>query len=239
MDKTFASSRVRWARPRAASALAAVLFALLAPTAAVLAQEGAETPTPRSEVPSSGAARSGPVRAASPRAGGGTPAETDIAVGAAEKPAGVSPVAIQIERFGIDGPIERADIVDGSMENPSGSFVVAWYHQLATLGQGENVVLSGHVDYWDADQAIFWNLDDPGLEEGDTIKVWGENDEVFEYEVDWSRLYDVAELTTEVIQGEITGDTDKESLTLITCGGDFNYDTDEYLYRVVVRATKV
>jgi hypothetical protein len=242
MKETFASGRVRWARARAVVATAAVLLTPIG-SAAVVAQDEAATPaasTPLAEVPSSGAARSGPIRAGlAGRAGDA--AVSEIVVRSPEKPAGVSPVAIQIDRFGIDAPIERAEITpEGEMVEPSGSFVVAWYHQLASLDQGDNVILSGHVDYWDADRAVFWNLDDPGLDEGDVIRIWGENDEVYEYEVEWSRLYDVAtELTAEVIQGEITGDTEEESLTLITCGGAFNYDTDEYLYRVVVRATKI
>jgi hypothetical protein len=37
---------------------------------------------------------------------------------------------------------------------------------------------------------------------------------------------------------EITGPTDTQSLTLITCGGAFDYVNGEYLQRTVVRATR-
>jgi sortase (surface protein transpeptidase) len=47
------------------------------------------------------------------------------------------------------------------------------------------------------------------------------------------------QLTPEVIQQDIVGDTDQETLTLITCGGDFNPDTGEYNQRWVVRANLI
>ena len=37
---------------------------------------------------------------------------------------------------------------------------------------------------------------------------------------------------------EITGPTDTQSLTLITCGGAFDYVNGQYLQRTVVRATR-
>jgi hypothetical protein len=47
------------------------------------------------------------------------------------------------------------------------------------------------------------------------------------------------ELTPEVIQTEIVGDTGQESLTLITCGGDFDASTGQYVNRWVLRANQI
>jgi hypothetical protein len=53
-------------------------------------------------------------------------------------------------------------------------------------------------------------------------------------------MYDVAtELTAEVIQTDIVGSTGQESLTIITCGGEFNPETAQYLQRWVVRANQI
>lgn len=175
------------------------------------------------EVPTTGAQRLGPVGpVASP----------------AVDEAPIVPVAIRIDKAGVDAPIETRDIVDGVMEDPSGPWVVAWYDELAAPGDGSNAVLSGHVDYWDTGPAVFWNLKD--LVEGDKIVVTGQDGEALEYAVAWSRLYDVAtELTPEVIQEEVTGPTARDSLTLITCGGPFNPETGQYLQRLIVRAVRV
>lgn len=151
---------------------------------------------------------------------------------------GVAPAAIRIEKAGVDAPIETGRIVDGVMRNPTGPWVVAWYDELAALGEGGNAVMAGHIDYWDTGPAIFWNLRD--LVPGEAIRVTAEGGTVFEYEVEWSKLYKVAtELTPEVIQEDVVGPTGQESLTLITCGGPFDEETGEYLERMVVRAVRV
>ena len=210
-----------------------LLLSLLAPTA-VFAQDDEGAPLALSQVPSSGAARSGPIRLAASETG----RETDTADRNEAAPEGVPPVAIQIDKISVDAEIERVEIVDGVMQNPSGPWVVSWYQDLYGLNEGNNVVMAGHVDYWTTGPAVFYSLGE--LTEGDVIEVYGEDEEVYEYEVNWSRTYNVAdELTPEVIQEDVVGDTDKESLTLITCGGEFNYETGEYLSRMVLRATRV
>ena len=210
-----------WNRRRfARAAVATVLVVGLAP-GRVLAQDD-EAPPGTSEVPTTGGRRPGPVVVGTPEA--------------LAKPRGAAPVAIWIDKAGVDAPVERGDIVDGVMQNPSGPWVVAWYDDLAAPGEGSNTVLAGHVDYWDVGPAVFWNLKD--LVPGDTIRLTGEDGRVFEYAVEWSKLYDVAtELTPQVIQEDITGPTTRESVTLITCGGPFDPTTGQYLQRLIVRAT--
>jgi LPXTG-site transpeptidase (sortase) family protein len=150
----------------------------------------------------------------------------------------VLPVALRIDAVDIEAPIEEQEIVDGVMQNPSGPFVVSWYKETGRLGElSNNVVLAGHLDYWDVGEAVFYNVWQ--LEEGDIVEVLGQNDEVFQYEVDWVRNFQVDELTPEVIQDEIVGPTPLETITLITCGGPFNYEAGEYEERIVIRGTRV
>jgi LPXTG-site transpeptidase (sortase) family protein len=194
-----------------------VLLALITLAVPAVAQEG-EIAQKVGEVPTTGGARPGPVNAQPPEI--------------ARRP-GVVPIAIKIEKAQVDAQVEITDIVDGVMQNPTGPWVVAWYQETAKLGDLGNIVMAGHVDYWDVGPAVFWNLRD--LQPKDRIEVTGENGKVFTYEVEWVKNYEADNAPI----GEIVGQTDAESLTLITCGGDFNYDTGEYLERMVVRATRV
>lgn len=66
------------------------------------------------------------------------------------------------------------------------------------------------------------------------MQVRGSDGATYTYAVAWVRTYEVAGLTPETIN-EIVGPTNTEALTLITCGGDFDYDTGQYLSRTIVR----
>jgi sortase (surface protein transpeptidase) len=211
-------SRGHRARPRARVGMALlVILALLTPAVPAMAQED-EITQKVGEVPTTGAARPGPVNAQPPEI--------------ARRP-GVVPIAIKIEKAQVDAQVEITEIIDGVMQNPTGPWVVSWYQETAKLGDLGNIVMSGHVDYWDVGPAVFWNLRD--LQPKDRIEVTGENGKVFTYEVEWVKNYSAADAPI----GEIVGQTEVESLTLITCGGEFNYDTGEYLERMIVRATRV
>lgn len=187
-----------------------------------------------SEVPSTGASRPGPIVVNVTT--GVAPAEPEVA----EIPVGVVPVGFQIPDFGVDAPVEVGAIVEGAMVDPTGPWVIVWYEQLGRLGQGTNVVVAGHVDYYTVGEAVLWSLKVPGIAPGQMIMVTAEDGQVFQYAVEWSRQFDVAtELTAEVIQTEIVNHTGYEALTIVTCGGEFNPATSEYFSRIVVRANAV
>jgi sortase (surface protein transpeptidase) len=153
------------------------------------------------------------------------------------RPQGTSvPVSINIPDADVDAEVERNRIVDGVMLDPSGPWVVSWYQETAQLGEIDNIVMSGHVDYWDVGPAVFWTVGD--LAEQARMNVRGDDGAVYTYAVEWVRTYEVAGLTPETIS-EIVGKTDYRALTLITCGGDFNYDTGEYLSRTIIRGRLV
>jgi LPXTG-site transpeptidase (sortase) family protein len=175
--------------------------------------------TGKGEIPTTGGMRPGPVGPNPPKA----------------RRRGVTPVAITIETAQVDSEIEQVDIVNGVMQNPSGPYIVAWYRGLGKLGEDKNIVMSGHVDYYNAPNAVFQYLGQ--LQEGDKIEVTGANGETYTYTVEWMRNYEVAALDQNAID-EIVGDTDGEKLTLITCTGTFDPSTSEYDTRLVVRAER-
>jgi hypothetical protein len=178
------------------------------------------------EVPSFGARRPGPVEA---RSGRTRPRTRTTFI----------PVQLSIPAAAVDAPVEVGAITpDGVMLDPSGAWVVTWYDVLGAPGAGGNVVMSGHLDYWDVGPAVFYNV--PSLAPGSLFNLYMVDGTEFVYELEWAQLFNVAfDLTPEVIARDVVGDTGREALTLITCGGEFDYNSGEYLYRWVIRANKV
>jgi hypothetical protein len=173
-------------------------------------------PTGTGDVPSTGASRPGPENLALDRL------RSDV----------VAPVGLAIEPAGIDAAIENLRVVDGAMQDPSGPWVVAWYENLGALGKIGNVVMAGHIDYWNVGPAVFYNLST--LEPGNEIVVTGDDGKTYSFAVEWVRQYDSASIPLD----EVTGPTAEQSLTLITCGGAFDYTNGHYLQRTVVRANR-
>ncbi|MGH2615436.1 MAG: class F sortase [Thermomicrobiales bacterium] len=173
-------------------------------------------PTGVGAVPSTGASRPGPVDDVRNRI------IVDV----------VAPVGLTIENAGIDAGIEALRVVNGAMQDPSGPWVVAWYENLGALGRIGNIVMAGHIDYWNVGPSVFYNLST--LQPGDDIVVSGEDGRAYPYAVEWVRQFD----STSMPLDEVIGPTAGQSLTLITCGGAFDYANGQYLQRTVVRANR-
>ena len=172
-------------------------------------------PTERGEMPTTGGLRPGPL--------GLNPQPLTIA--------GFRPLSITIDAAGVAAPVEEVEIVDGIMQDPTGPWVVAWYKETGRLGVPDaNICVAGHVDYWNVGPAVFYNI--RNLAEGDAVDMAGEDGKVYRYEVQWVELYDAENAPIQ----EIVGSTGEQSLTMITCGGEFNYQTGQYVSRTVARA---
>jgi hypothetical protein len=186
---------------------------------AALAQDSRIEPSSLGEVPTTGGLRPGPAGA--------------LPSAAAPVQAGVVPVAIQIPTALVDAQVETNEIVDGVMQDPTGPWVISWYKESPKLGEKGNILMAGHLDYWDVGPAVLYNINN--LNQGDTISITGEDGIVYTYEIDWRENFETANAPLD----KIVGPTDNESLTLITCGGPFDYANGVYLERTVVRAHRV
>jgi sortase (surface protein transpeptidase) len=148
---------------------------------------------------------------------------------------GVRPVSIASNAAGFDAEIEVVHIVNGVMENPTGPEYVSWYEESAELGEAGNALFAAHVDWYTIGAALFYNL--RNLVEGDEIVVTGEDGVTYSYLVSWLETVEVESVSAERMQ-ELLGRTETECITLLTCGGEFNYDTGHYLARTIVRAER-
>lgn len=154
-----------------------------------------------------------------------------------------------ISRFGVSAPLTYKTVgADGVMPNPNGPDDVAFYDFAAWPGlggfpgQGGNIVLAGHVDSGRVAcrngtvpppcQAVFWEV--PNMRVGDEIEVVvggvthryrvTSNQSVHAINGDWNR---------------IVASTQQETITLITCIGEFNSATREYSHRQVVVGVRI
>jgi LPXTG-site transpeptidase (sortase) family protein len=121
----------------------------------------------------------------------------------------------------------------GVMIAPDNATDVAWYDFSAKPGFGGNAVFAAHVDYINVGPAVFYNIKD--LEPGDLIEVHQEDGTIVRYGVTVKQQYDVASAPVQ----EIVGATPKESVTLITCSGEFSSISHQYDKRLVVRAERL
>ena len=156
---------------------------------------------------------------------------------------------LRIPTMGVDAPLsERTVGPDGEMPLPAGPADVAWYDFDAPTGlggrpgQSGNAILAGHLDYADPvpyakvnyrGRGVFYGLG--LLSAGDEVEVEMDG-KLLRYAVTWRKNVsanggDWAALMSSNVGGD--------SLTLITCGGDFDPRTREYSERVVVRAARL
>ena len=122
---------------------------------------------------------------------------------------------------------------NGELSTPNNIFDVGWYTASGKPGQGGTMVIDGHNGGPHV-YGVFKRL--PELAVGDTIKIERGDGEIFRYKVVENKqvaLDDADEYMATAMKSPERG---KESLTLITCSGDWSYDRDTYLSRQFVRA---
>ena len=144
-----------------------------------------------------------------------------------------------IERLGIDAPVNYRTVeADGALGNPVGADDVVWYDFSAFRGlggypgNGGNAVIAGHVDYRVVGPAVFYNLRIAA--EGDIISYHRGDGKVVTYAVAW-----ISDLVPETNWNSIVARGREDTLTLITCNGQFDYARGQYSHRRVVHATRV
>ena len=117
---------------------------------------------------------------------------------------------------------------DKAMDAPKDPDKVGWYKLGPRPGEKGNALVDGHVD-WGGKTRVFWGL--RNLKPGDTITVTDADGKRHDFAVQWSKWYDANASVSDTF-----AQTDQTELTLVTCGGEFDHKTKQYLSRLVVRA---
>ena len=147
-------------------------------------------------------------------------------------------VRLLIPSVGIDAPLSLKVVgTDGQMPNPNGPTDVAYYDFSAwpnlggAPGKGGNIVVAGHVDYIRYGPAVFWRLHEIGVGDVVTIKMKDGTESSYKIEFNKHIVVGSADWTG------IVAATADESITLITCGGQF--EAGHYNSRQIVWGRRV
>jgi hypothetical protein len=146
-----------------------------------------------------------------------------------------APVRVRLPALGVDAPVAPVGVDDrGRMEVPFDVAMVGWYRFGPGPGAAAgSAVLSGHVDDSEQGYGAFHRLG--GLAPGDPVEVDLADGGVVAYRVETVTRVPKAQLPT----GEVFDRDGAPRLTLVTCGGPFDYDARGYTENVVVVARPV
>ncbi|WP_030488089.1 class F sortase [Micromonospora chokoriensis] len=191
------------------------------------------TPAPRPPQPlaQAGPEVSGPASTADDAPIDGQP------VGQGNAPAGLArsaPTSIEIPRIGVDATIMSLGTnPDGTVQVPAldKADQAGWYEPGASPGETGNAVIVGHVDSAVLGPAVFFDLG--ALTPGDTITVRRADGVPATFTVDSVKSYPKTAFPTELVYGP----SDRPSLRVVTCGGQFDEVAKSYPDNIVVFAT--
>ena len=145
------------------------------------------------------------------------------------------PRYLTIERLGI----RNARILPmgvnnkGELDTPRNIFDVGWYDGSGKPGQGGTMMIDGHNGGPHV-HGVFKDL--PGLVIGDVITVERGDGVVFKYKVVENKAVLLSESNNYMIEAAKSPEKGKESVTLITCTGEWSDQQQTYLSRQFTRA---
>jgi hypothetical protein len=179
-------------------------------------------------VPPMSASRPVSPAAARPAPVAGAAART-AAAGAARS----APVTVRIPAIGVAAKIISVGLNGhGGVAVPplATPMLVGWYDRGAAPGQAGAAVLLGHVDSALTGPAVFYKLGE--LRPGNLVYVTRKDNRTVVFTVTSVALYP----ETDFPSLRVYGFTAAPTLRLVTCGGDFDWQTHHYLDRTVVFA---
>ena len=145
------------------------------------------------------------------------------------------PRYLTIEKLGIYNSRVRAVSVNsnGELGTPNNIFDVGWYESSGLPGGGRTLLIDGH-NGGPTMHGVFKNL--PDLVEGDIIWIERGDTKLFKYSVVKNVTVSLDEANTYMATAMKSPEPGRESLTLITCTGDWSTQRNTYLSRQFVRA---
>jgi hypothetical protein len=156
----------------------------------------------------------------------------DARIGATPAPVVVAPTRLTVDGLAVDMAVEPVGVAeDGTMELVPDTAVAGWYRFGPGLDERQgSIVIAAHVDSLTYGLGPFAEL--KRAQPGQAIRLAGPDG--------GERVFTVSSVETtektEVDLSRLFAEEGPPRLVLITCGGDFDYDTRHYLSNVVVTA---
>ena len=124
----------------------------------------------------------------------------------------------------------------GELDTPRNIFDVGWYEASGKPGQGGTMIIDGHNGGPHV-LGVFKNL--PSLEEGDSITIERGDGIIYKYSVVENNTVSLDESDAYMAVAAKSPVVGKESVTLISCTGEWSQQQRTYLSRQFVRAILV
>lgn len=123
--------------------------------------------------------------------------------------------------------------IEGELDTPNNIFDVGWYEASGKPGQGGTLIIDGHNGGPHV-KGVFKDL--PSLAEGDIIKIERGDGAIFNYRVVENVAIDLNDSDSYMSTASQSPTPGEESVTLISCTGDWSQQQKTYLARQFTRA---
>lgn len=145
------------------------------------------------------------------------------------------PRYLTVERLGVNNAriLPMGINAKSELDTPRNIFDVGWYESSGKPGQGGTMVIDGHNGGPHV-HGVFKNL--PDLAVGDEIKVERGDGTVFRYKVVENKSVLLSEADKYMSTAMKSPEAGKESVTLISCTGEWSDQQQTYLSRQFTRA---
>lgn len=124
----------------------------------------------------------------------------------------------------------------GELSTPNNIFDVGWYYSSGKPGQGGTLLIDGHNGGPHV-QGVFKDL--PSLGEGDIITIERGDGQVFKYSVVENKTIPLSNSNDYMATAMKSPMAGKESVTLISCTGEWSQAQGTYLSRQFTRAIRI
>ena len=143
------------------------------------------------------------------------------------------PVSLTIPALGVDAAIVRLGVDSNQqLEVPSDPAAAGWYDESSAPGAAGAAVIAGHVT-WAQEPAVFFDLGD--LRPGQRVHIRRADGRTATFAITKIEQYAKDEFPTARVYRPV----DRPVLRLITCGGQYDADSDTYTHNVVAYGTLV
>lgn len=148
------------------------------------------------------------------------------------------PRYLSIEKLGVSNArvLPVGVTSTGQLDTPNNIFDVGWYIESAAPGTGGVSIIDGH-NGGPTKVGVFKNL--PSLTKGDQIVIEMGDGAKYTYEVYDNITVPLDEADSQMYKMEQTPVAGKESISLITCTGEWSQLQQTYLSRQFLRAVRV